>query len=193
MTLPVPARGLGIFMAVAGAIGALCAAILTVEKIHLLENPGEKLGCDICVFVACGGVVNTPEAAAFGFPNPIIGLIGFPVVITLGVLLASGSTLPRWVWAGLQGGVLFGIAFITWLQSQSIYDLRVLCPYCMVVWAVMIPLFVVVSAAALRELAPHSFVTRLVNDWRALIIALWYLAVLAAIWFQFGSDLFDCF
>ena len=33
-------------------------------------------------------------------------------------------------------------------------------------------------------------VTRLVSNWAVLIIALWYVAVLAAIWFEFGTRVF---
>lgn len=182
-------RGFGVFLLVTAGIGWLAAFILTVEKINLLKNPGEALACDISAFVSCGGVVNQAQAEVFGFPNPLLGIAGFAVVATLGVLLASGGSMPRWFWAGLQAGVLFGIGFVTWLQSQSIYVIEVLCPYCMVVWVVMIPMFVVTTGQVLRQYRPHSGVTRFVNDWRVLITALWIIAIAALIWFQFGSRL----
>ncbi|GAA3013484.1 hypothetical protein GCM10020229_26000 [Kitasatospora albolonga] len=37
--------------------------------------------------------------------------------------------------------MLFGIGFVTWLMTQTLYSIGALCPYCMVVWAAMIPLF----------------------------------------------------
>jgi uncharacterized membrane protein len=178
-------------MAAAGVIGGVCAAILTIDKIELLQNPDANVGCSVSVFVDCAKVVNQPQASAFGFPNTIIGLIAFGSLVTLGVLLAAGLAFPRWVWGGLQAGLLFGIGFVTWLQYQSIHVLHVLCPYCMVVWAVMIPLFVIGTAACLRELAPGTLLTRVVNEWRALIVGLWFVVVLAAIWFQFGTALFN--
>lgn len=178
-------------MAVGGVIGSLCAAILTVDKITLMENPDANVGCRLSVFVDCAGVVNQPQASAFGFPNTIIGLVGFSAVATLGVLLAAGLSFPRWVWAGLEAGLLFGIGFVTWLQYQSIHVLHVLCPYCMVVWAVMILLFVIGTAACLRHLAPGTLLTRVVTEWKVLITGLWFIAVIAAIWFQFGTDLFQ--
>jgi len=49
--------------------------------------------------------------------------------------------LPRWWWLSLQAGVLFGVAFVHWLFFQSLYRIGALCPYCMVVWVVMIVLF----------------------------------------------------
>ena len=58
--------------------------------------------------------------------------------------------LPRWYWAGLATGTLLGVAFVHWLIFQSLYRIGALCPYCMVVWAVTIPLLVVVSSIALQ-------------------------------------------
>jgi hypothetical protein len=59
----------------------------------------------------------------------------------------------------------------------------------MVVWTMMIPMFVVSIGQVLRQYRPDAAVTRFVNDWRVLIVALWYVAVLSLIWFQFGSRL----
>lgn len=183
-------KALGMLMAVGGAIGTLSASILTYDKIELLKESGNEVPCRINVFVDCAGVVAQPQASAFGFPNTFIGMIGFSAIVTLGILLAAGLAFPRWIWAGLQAGLLFGIGFVTWLQYQSIEVLHVLCPFCMVVWAVMIPLFVVGTGAVLAQLAPQAVLTRVVNDWKALITGLWFVALSAAIWFQFGTDLF---
>ncbi len=182
-------RGLGVFLALAGSIGLLSAAILIIEKINLLENPKDALSCDINPFVSCGNVINTDQASVFGFPNPLMGVAGFAIVVTLGVLLAAGVRLPSFVQAGLWLGTLFGISLVTWLQYQSVYEINSLCPYCMVVWAVTIPIFVLVTAWVLRSLHPGASLTRFVNNWSVLIIVLWYVGVAAAIWFQFGDKL----
>lgn len=183
-------RGYGVFLIVTASVALASALTLTYDKIKLLENPSEALNCDISAYVSCGGVVNQPQAEAFGFPNPFMGIVGYSVVLTIGVLLASGGQLPKWMWGGLQAGVIFGIGFVTWLQSQSIYEIQVLCPFCMVVWAMMIPMFVVTTGQVLRQFAPEAAVTRFVNDWRVLITALWFVALVSLIWFQFGDRLF---
>lgn len=186
-------RGLGWLLTIGGAIGLLSAAILIIEKIDFLQNKADgkstALGCDINAFVSCGGVINTDQASVFGFPNPLIGVAGFAVVVTLGVLMIAKVQLPGFVWLGLQAGALFGVGFITWLQTQSIYEIQKLCPWCMVVWTVMIAIFVWLTARNLREFLPGNPVSRLVSDWTLLINVLWYVVVIAAIWFQFGSDL----
>jgi uncharacterized membrane protein len=186
-------RGLGWLLAIGGAIGLFSAAYLIVEKVNFLQNEVDgkstALSCDINAFVSCGGVINTDQASVFGFPNPLMGVAGFAVVVTLGVLLVARVRLPAFVWLGLQAGAVFGIAFVTWLQSQSIYEIQKLCPWCMVVWTVMIPIFVWLTARNLREFLPGNPVSRFVGDWTLLINILWYVAVIAAIWFKFGTDL----
>ena len=113
----------------------------------------------------------------------------FAIVVTIGVLVLARVQLPAFVWGGMQLGVIFGIGFVTWLQYQSIYNIHGLCPYCMVVWSITIPIFIWVTAHNLRAYAPNNPVSRFVGDWTLLINILWYVAVISAIWFQFGSDL----
>lgn len=145
------AQVLPYILLIGGIIGVICAAMLTVEKFNLLKNPNANLLCDLNPIVACGPVINTPQASAFGFPNPIIGLVGFGMVAVIGAGLLAGATFKRWFWLGLQAGVTFGVAFVTWLQFQSIYRIGALCPFCMVVWSVMIPIFWYTTLYNLRE------------------------------------------
>lgn len=177
---------------ITSAIALLAATILTIDKISLLQakvdGTDASLGCDISAFVSCSGVMESEQAAAFGIANSVWGMIAFAVVLTLGVLVAARVELPKFIWLGLQAGTIFGIGFVTWLQTQSIYQIDKLCPWCMVVWAMMIPMFVGVTARNLRAYAPGSGLTRFVSNWTVLIVALWYLAVVAAIWFHFGPD-----
>ena len=190
---PTPTRREGVLVMVLAAVGLLAAGVLLNDKVKSLEASaaGESFtaSCDVNAFVACSGVFNTPQAEVFGFPNPLIGIAGFAVVLTLGVLVAARVALPRFVVGGLFAGAVFGIGFVTWLQYQSFYEIGRLCPYCMVVWAVMIPLFVVISRWFAQHVAPGGAVHRFLGNWSLLVVLLWYVAVGAAIWFQFGTTL----
>ena len=77
-----------------------------------------------------------------------------------------------------------GAVFVHWLIFETLYRIGALCPYCMVVWSVTIPLLVVVSSVALRPLAGNP-VARFVYHWRWPIATLWFTAVLLAILVRF--------
>ena len=154
-TRPTEQRLPHVLMTIAGALGLAATFQLTSDTFTQLQNRAEGVetafSCDFSAFVSCGGVMSSQQASVFGFENSLLGVIGFSIVLTLGVLSWASTKFARWVWTGLQVGVVFGIGFVTWLQYQSIYELEVLCPYCMVVWVVTIPLFVHVSAYNLRS------------------------------------------
>lgn len=126
---------------IAGTIGLICAFVIMYEKIELLQNPQYTPSCNLNPVISCGSVMASHQSNAFGFPNPMIGLIAFPVVMASGVVLLGGAALKRWYWLGLQAGSLFGVLFVHWLFYQSVYNIHALCPYCIVVWIVTISTF----------------------------------------------------
>jgi hypothetical protein len=95
--------------------------------------------------------MRTVQAEVFGFPNALLGIAGFAVVTTVGVAIAAVARLPRWFWFGMQAGVTLGVVFVHWLIYQSRYVIGALCPYCMIVWAVSIPVFWYVTLHNLHE------------------------------------------
>jgi hypothetical protein len=140
--------------------------------------------------------MKTDQASVFGFPNMIMGLIGFSIVTTVGMALIAGAKFKRWFWLGLQAGTIFGVLFVHWLFYQSVYVIGALCPYCMVVWAVTIPIFLYTTFYNIRaghikipeKLKKYSdFKQRHHGD----ILILWYLAIIALIlnrfWYYWSS------
>ena len=95
--------------------------------------------------LSCGSIITTDQASAFGFPNPILGLIGFPVVISRWAFCCSPRSNCRVGVAGLNLGALFGFGFAIWLITQSLYVIGARA-WCMVVWAATIPVFWMVTA-----------------------------------------------
>jgi uncharacterized membrane protein len=173
-----------VWILIAGVLGLAAALTLTVEKIEILINPEYVPSCSINPVLSCGSVMITPQASAFGFPNPLIGIVAFTVVVVTGVLALAKVRLPRWYWFGLAGGTLLGVAFIHWLIFQSLYRIGALCPYCMGVWAVTIPLFVVVTAIALQP-SQSNVAARVLYTWRWSLVALWFTALILMILVRF--------
>ncbi|MDV3127199.1 vitamin K epoxide reductase family protein [Mycobacterium sp. 21AC1] len=181
---PAVGRLSAVWVLIAGLVGLTAALTLTYEKIELLINPDYVPSCSINPVLSCGSVMSTPQASLFGFPNPLIGIVAFTVVVVTGVLALAGVSLPRWYWILLAAGTLLGAVFVHWLIFQSLYRIGALCPYCMGVWAVTIPLLVVVSAVALRPLHANP-VARAVYQWRWSLVTLWFTALVLLILVRF--------
>lgn len=140
--------------------------------------------------------MKTWQASAFGFANSLLGIAGFAVVSTIGMAMLAGAKFKRWFWRGLEIGALFGVGFIHWLMFQSIYQIGALCPYCMVVWSVTIPIFWYVTLYNLQEghlptptkLRP---VVNFVQRHHADILIVWYLIIIGLIlnhfWYYWSS------
>lgn len=177
-------RPSALWILIAGIIGLAAAATLTIEKIELLIDPSYVPSCSLNPVLSCGSVMVTPQASTFGFPNMLIGLVGFSVVIVSGVLAVGNVRLPQWYWVGLAVGNALGVVFVHYLIFQSLYRIGALCPYCMVVWTVMIPLFVVSASIALRPLGGNGLL-RALYQWRWSLVALWFTAVVLMILVRF--------
>ncbi len=169
---------------IAGVIGFISSATLLIEKIEMLKDPKYVPTCSINPVMACGSVINTPQASVFGPPNPLIGVAAFCVVIVTGVLAVAKVPLPRWYWTGLMTGSALAVAFVQWLKYETLYEIGALCPYCMVVWTVTIPLFVVVASIALQPLAGNR-VARTLYNWRWPLVAVWFTSVILEILVRF--------
>lgn len=179
-------------LTIGGVIGLLAASILTIEKIHLAANPNYIPSCSISPVVACSPVIGSWQASALGFPNPFIGIAGFAMVWAVGMMLFAGAkNLKKWFWWCFQAGTVFGLGFISWLMYQSLYDIGKLCIYCMVVWAVTIPIFWTTLAFNIREkhLKLPGKLNGLVSNHFGKAIALNYILVIILIVTRF-SDYF---
>ncbi|MFC7374610.1 vitamin K epoxide reductase family protein [Brachybacterium sp. GCM10030268] len=172
----------GAVLLLGGLIGWIAALMLTIDKEYLLANPGASLACDINPFISCGNVMMTWQASALGIPNQAIGLAGFAIMGVVGSLMLSGGALPAWFrWARL-GGMTFAFGYIHFLAISTIFVIKALCPWCMVIWTVTAPMFFstlahTVESGQLRVPGPLAGVLR---RWVVLTIA-WYVLVILVI------------
>lgn len=147
-----PSRWVPPAITAAGVLGLLAAWALTVDKVRLLQDPAFVPPCSISAVVNCGSVMQSWQSSVFGFPNSLIGLVAFSVVVCLGVLPWSGARLRPWVWWGLEAGALLGMMMVHWLAFQSAYVIGALCLYCAAVW---LATFVVLGSTTSAVLAYH--------------------------------------
>ena len=136
-----PSRRFAITSILLGLLGLVAAFSLSVEKIHLLLNKDAVLSCDLNPFISCGTVMQKAQASLFGFPNSFIGLMAFTAPIFIGFAILAGARFKLWFWRLYLVGISMGLIFVLWLFTQSTFVIHVLCPYCIVAWLAMIPLF----------------------------------------------------
>jgi uncharacterized membrane protein len=169
---------------IAGAVGLIASTALTVENIRLLADSAYVPPCNLNPVLSCKSVMTTGQASLLGFPNSLIGIAAFTVAAVSGLLAVAKVPLPRWYWIGLAIGATAGGGFVHWLIFDSLYRIGALCPYCMVVWAVTIPLLVVVASTAFGRSAPqhaHAMLYR----WRWSLVALWFITLILLIFIRF--------
>lgn len=130
-----------ISMIIFGMIGWFASFMLATEYIKTLQNPDYVPGCSVSALVSCSPNMASWQGSLFGFSNTFIGVAGFMIPIVLGVVLLTGYKMTKWMWISYKVGMGAAFVFILWLAYQSIFDLNVLCPWCMVVWVVVIFLF----------------------------------------------------
>ncbi len=172
-----------LILMICGLVGIFTSFMLTLDKIELLKNPAVQLPCNVNPIISCGPVILTPQASAFGVPNPMLGLIGFSIVFTIGLVLISGAKIENLkFWAIFNIGVTAAILFIHWLIFQSIYQIGALCIYCMITWTVTWPVFLY----SIKNYFNNSFLNR---NHVAILIG-WYLIIILLILSHFRNFFF---
>jgi len=182
-----------------GITALIAAFTLSVEKIHLLQNPDAVLSCSFNLVLNCAGVMNTWLARAFfGIPNMYIGLMAFPVIITVAVAALWGrAKYSKGFLLAMNIGILLGTIFAYWLFYNSLYDIQVLCPWCLVVTFSCTMMLAASTHITLREnLLGFSKKTNdavqkfLKGGYHQLIVASWVVLNIALVFIKFGEALF---
>ena len=173
-----------------GVIGLFMSGLIMYDKIELLQDSGFTPACTLNDVVSCTDVMNSDQASAFVIPNPFIGLVGFAVVTCIGVALLAGARFRAWFWYGFLAGLVFAVGFVHWLAFEAVYDIQALCPYCMVVWAVVLPLFVTTLVRITRARSedhgePVATGAGAVLGMPLIVLVVWYLGFIALILQQF--------
>ena len=133
--------GLALTLIVTGAVGWYGAMSLIIERVRSLLDPEYVLNCDVNPLVSCGEIMGTWQASLLGFPNPLLGVAGLVAPIAVGVALLAGARFARWFWWSFMAGVTGAFVFVLWLVDQALFQIGVLCPWCMLVWVMVIPMF----------------------------------------------------
>jgi uncharacterized membrane protein len=137
-----PPTGLAVFWIVAALTGWVVSFLLYLEYIGQLTDADPLITCSFSVVVTCGPNLLSPGGNLLGFSNSIIGIVLFcgPLYAAMSTFAAPGG-LRHWYWRTYLAFIAGAFVFVHFLAWRSVFEYGSLCPWCMVVWLVTIPLF----------------------------------------------------
>jgi len=180
-------------------IGLITSLVLSIDETELMRNPNAVLSCSINFVLNCSVVMKTWQAHVFfNIPNMYIGLMAFPVLVTVAVAtLWGGATYKKSFLAAMNIGVFFGTIFAYWLFFNSLYVIQVLCPWCLVVTFSCTMLLSTSTNIALRSNSwnfnneTNAKIQKFLDKgYLKLVTASWIVLLIALVFIQFGSALF---
>jgi uncharacterized membrane protein len=181
-------------IAVFAIVGLASAFVLSVEKLHLLQDPNATLSCSLNVWINCASVMKTWQASLFGFPNSFIGLMAYPVVITAAIVILFGARLPKIFWVLFQTGVTLGLLFAYWLFFQSVYVIQVLCPWCLlvtlsttIIFATLTRYNILHGNLPLSDWLQRKFMKLVLKEYDIVLDAAWLVGMFILVFLQFRS------
>lgn len=165
-----------------GLVGFLASFILTTETFKALHNPNYVPACNINPILSCGSVMKTQQAEIFGFPNSILGIAAFSAATTFGLSLAAGLGFKKRLRQLAQVTALGAVILVHWLIYESLYRIGSLCPFCVVVWMVTVPIFWYLTLSNLRftKFSSHKIYV-FINRHHGDILLSWYLIIVCLI------------
>lgn len=177
--------------------GTLASFFLTVDEFILLKYPETKLFCSVNAVINCASVMQTWQASVFGFPNSIIGLMTYPVLMALALVGYLGIKLPRNLFLAMYVGIISGLLFAHWLFFESLYSIHILCPWCLLTIVSTIVIFAASTHYLLRNnLIGYSKKSNvkvqgfLDKGYDKVIVAVWIVVLIGLIIVNYGDSLF---
>ncbi|PID32374.1 Vitamin K epoxide reductase [Candidatus Saccharibacteria bacterium] len=187
------ARGIGVrnfalVLVVTGVVGMFASFVLTMDKMHTLQNPDYNPACNINPVISCGSVMKSAQAEVFGIPNSLLGFAGFAMVVSTGMSLLAGARMAAWFWRAWMVGMAVGLGGLLYLYVQSVFVLQTLCLYCMATWVILVPLIWysfqwVLSEGHLKLPRSSDGAVRFIQrEHLSIMIAVYLLAVVTVVW-----------
>lgn len=139
------------FMLLFSLAGIIASAELLWSEMELLSDPNATLICDVNVLIGCSDSLLSWQAHLLTLPNALFGLILFAAIATIAVVQLARAPLPRWMWQGLIVGTIVGLALVGFFIAQSVGQFKVVCPFCMMVWAATLGLTVLTWLGGLQH------------------------------------------
>lgn len=179
-----PGTRTAILWIVTAAVSWTVSFLLYREYVGQLSDAPPMLSCNISPFITCGPNLLAPAGNLLGFTNAILGMTLFlgPIFASVGALASPGG-MRAWYWRVFAVFVLGGYVLVHVFAYRSIFEFGSLCPWCLIVWLMTIPLFWSVAGWTLRAGvwgAGARRVGALIGSWLVLIVVVDYVVIAVA-------------
>lgn len=112
---------------------SVCGIVLSVYLLwQQLFRPAFQ-PCYVNSFINCNAVISGSVAKTFGIPTPLYGLIGYIVIFFAAVFNKKRLLLSM---------SAFGLIFCLSIAYIELFQLKVICPVCIMCQIVMIAIFI---------------------------------------------------
>lgn len=124
-----------VLMLIGTVVSLYASFTLVVDALILAYTPAMELGCDISSRISCTSVAKSKYASFLTIsqapiPNALFGALFFSAFMGLTVALILGFNPPKWFKWLIGVGVGACALFALYLLTVSVFILKVLCPYC---------------------------------------------------------------
>jgi uncharacterized membrane protein len=185
-------------MLIFSLIALLVSLILSAETLQLAHNPKKLLDCDVNSVLSCSTVAESWQSEivkfnGLSYPNAFFGIAAESVFVTIAVIGLARIRIPRWFAAATWFGGLFALLYAYWLFTQSVFVIRALCPWCLVLMFSTTIQFMALSHATasvqhLPDRAGLKTYYRLNYD--LMVDAVWILFLISIIMVKDGAAIF---
>lgn len=184
-------------MLVGSLLSLTASFVLSMEAFELAKNPNATLSCSVNIILNCATVAAHPSSMMFGFPNPFLGLIAEPIVITVAIAGLAGVKFPRLFMVVAQFFYTLGLLFALYLLYLSMNVIGALCPWCLLVTLTTILVWFAITRYNIREdnlYLPKNVSKRLHGwldrDYDKFAMAVLVFLLIAIIFVKYGNGLF---
>jgi len=178
-------------------IGLYVSFNLTIDSISILKNANKLLPCTVSSAINCLSVMKSKEADVLGFPNSLLGIMGYSMILVTGIVFLTGNIKKKIFLVLAEIGVLGAVVFSYWLLFESVTTIQVLCPLCILSCISATNIFFALTLYNIKE----NVFSFLKFDWEKskndfintyiILIIIWYVFVIIFIYMQFGGQIIN--
>lgn len=179
--------------------GLIASFALTQDRLELFKDPSAIPACTINPIISCSAAMTSAQAEIFGIPNSIFGIAIYSVLLATSVFILYRTKFTKVIWYYMLVAAVLGAMFMHYLLIDSIFFLRIICPWCFGIWLSTPLIFMSVvrlfASTEHRESSPKALraATGFIERNSTLILVSWYtvLAILLVVTFhEFLASLF---